>query len=188
MKKSKSESPTTTPAKRYAILSRVLVVLGVIVVGIVAWLVFWSGGKNYAKEAANPTEATLATKGAEKLCSREDNGRGSDNKSPWYYGIYRITKPQQQATDFVFDALKENGFSNFKQNSTANGKNTFSDTNSKKSNYSQLKDGSEAVSLEVLTNSVYSKGDSQFCTIKKTDNAPQDQTLVRITFSLPEYK
>jgi hypothetical protein len=187
MKKSKSVSPVTMPTKRYVILSRVLIVLGVFVVGIVAWMIFWSGGKNYAKEAANPTETTLVAKGAEKLCSREDNGRGSDNKSPWYYGIYRITKPTQQAKDFALDALKINGFNNFKQNSTIS-ENTLSDTASKMSNYSQLKDGSEAVSLEVLTNSVYSKDDNQFCTIKKSDNAPQDQTLVRITFSLPEYK
>lgn len=86
--------------------------------------------------------------------------------------------------------MKANGFNNFVGSAapaTPNDINMFTDKTSQKSSHPDLKEGDVGLTVETLLDSTYSAG-NQFCGATRTDHAPSDKTIVRITPGLPEYK
>jgi hypothetical protein len=187
-KEQKSNQAKASKAKPFVV---VVIALVLLVIAIAAYYGFKALDYNYARDDAQPLVKALETKGAKMLCSREDNGRGSDNKSPWYYALFEVAKNREQSTNLVLDTMKSNGFNNFKGSTapaTPNDINTFTDEVSKKSPHSGLKDGNLGLTVEAFLNSTYSPTGNQFCGSTQTNNAPSDKTIVRITLGLPEYK
>jgi hypothetical protein len=168
----------------------IVAIVGVILV-VVAYLGIKAMDYNFARDDAQPLVKALEAKGAKKLCSREDSGRGMDNKAPWYYALFEVSADREQATKTALEAMKENGFDNFKGSAataTPDVVNTYSDEASKKNTHTELKDGNVGLTVEALLNTTYSSSDNRFCGTQQTDNAPAGKTIIRITLGLPEYK
>lgn len=162
-----------------------------IILVVVAYFGIKAMDYNFARDDAQPLVKALEAKGAKKLCSREDSGRGTDNKASWYYALFEVSADRERATDTVLGAMKENGFDNFKGSAataTPDVINTYSDESSKKNTHAELKDGNVGLTVEAFLNSTYSSTDNKFCGVQQNDNAPAGKTLVRITLGLPEYK
>jgi hypothetical protein len=169
--------------------------LAIGIVGVILVVIAYFGIKgmdyNFARDDAQPLVKALEAKGAEKLCSREDTGRGIDNKAPWYYVLFEVSADREQATNTALSAMKENGFDNFKgraATATPDTINTYSDESSKKNTHAELKDRNVGLTVEALLNTTYSSSDNRFCGTQQTDNAPAGKTIIRITLGLPEYK
>ncbi|WP_131770319.1 hypothetical protein [Candidatus Protofrankia californiensis] len=189
MKKQKDAKVAPKKVKLLRVLG-----VGVVIAAVLALLGYFGFRAleyNYARDDAQPLEAALVAKGAKKLCSREDNGRGWDNKAPWYYAIFEVPGDRQAATDLALNTMKEAGFTNF-EGSAPPAKpddiNTYTDTASQKNTHSDLKAGAKTVSIEVFYDSIYPTANNPFCGVENSSNPPTDKTLVRFTLGLPEYK
>ncbi len=185
MKSSKSKSTRS----RVKIVLMVILVLTVI--GGLGYFNYRNLTRNYANEDARPLENAMTANGAKKLCSREDTGRGWDNRRPWYYAIFEVPGGREAATELALNTMKERGFVNFVGSAapaTPNDITTFSDKVSQRSSHIDLEEGPESVSLEIFYDSFYPTTGNLFCGVQETDNPPADKTLVRFTLSLPEYK
>ena len=184
----KEQKNSKTNSSRTKLL--VVAAIGVILV-VAAYFGFKAMDYNFARDDAQALVKSLEAKGAKKLCSREDNGRGIDNKAPWYYALFEVSADREQATNMALAAMKENGFDNFKGSAataTPDIVSAYSDEASKKNTHPELKDGNVGLTVEAVLNSTYSATDNQFCGVQQYDKASANKTIIRITLGLPEYK
>jgi hypothetical protein len=169
-----------------------LVVVAILVVGvaIAGILLLNKTSGNYAEETAKPLEQALISRGATKQCSKGDAGKLYDNIRPTYYAIFELPGNDERATELLFAAAKDSGYSLTygKQAPNPEDGKLYRDETSKKSPYSDLKEGNIQLLADVHSNKTYYGLGDNPCTITERDNPPADKTTVWITINLPEHK
>jgi hypothetical protein len=179
------------PSKKSPHKKLILAVAILLGIGLLGWLAYsWyqSATVNYAQEAARPLEDALVKAGAVKVCSNGDAGLGPDNRKPWVYELYEISGDKNSSIALIQNAAKESGFSLSPATSPANLENNsfYSDNSTKKNPYTGLKDGYIELIAEVYGSKAYS-GDISLCTVK-TSSSSSNKTTLDITINLPERK
>ncbi|HSX01289.1 MAG TPA: hypothetical protein VLF67_03525 [Candidatus Saccharimonas sp.] len=179
----------TDVAKRKPLLV-VYLLIAVVAVGGLTWAAWQYQMRNFAKEAAGPLEKSLAAVSAVKKCDMGDTGRGTDNKSPWYYAVYEVPGGMQEATSSVRSAAKQAGYNLKDGPEPVNPEDNkyYSDSASKQSPYSQLKDGKVDLSVDVYGSKTHNGEQGYLCGVTKNADPPKDKTTIRFTISLPEYR
>jgi|GEM_PF-6055546 len=66
--------------------------------------------KNYAKDIVAPIEKELTASGAVKVCERGDNGKGIDNREPWYGATYTISLSQAESIELLQNTYAQAGY------------------------------------------------------------------------------
>lgn len=161
--------------------AKVLAVLLLVAVAALAWLLLTP--KNYAQEVASPIEQSLIKEGAVKQGGGGNDGRGIDNRVPYYDSSFTISKNREETLKIVNKVATENGYS-LKQGSPQDRgwlgavadvyiENWYFDTNNKSSPYSDLEAGEVKLAFKL--------GDE--------DNPdPENSTTVRLSVKLPSFK
>jgi hypothetical protein len=157
--------------------------------------VLWSSVQNsfkpnHAEEVAKPIETALEEAGAVKKCSRGDDGRGVSNRAPWYGASYLIPKGKYESVAVVEYVASANGY-NLSHATPENRGHLgavadefidkwYFDNESKRSSYSELKDGHINFSFVI-----YGEGEKEPC--NQTIIEP-GRSFVGIGINLPEYR
>ncbi len=169
--------------------------LAAVAVGVVAVVcLVWGGialygalsGKstaNHAEDAAKPLEAALVAKGAMKICSQGDAGRGPDNDEPWYTAYFESAKDKPQAETLINTVASDNGY-RLVQGSPGTkgflGDIAYIDNTSKASPYPGFDNGKIALAL-VLSNS----GPLRSCPTAGEISNDADHTAISLEVRLP---
>ncbi len=171
------------PRKKWLVL-----VAGLVVVILALIVTQFFDNSNYAKETAKTFEHNLTLKGAAKLCSTEDSGRGLDNRRPWYHALYKVAGNKDIASQILLDAAKQSGFT-LKSIAPPNPEDNvfYEDRASVQSSHQRLKPGNVEFLTEIYGSKIFS-GDSQLCTVKNATGGQTSETLIDITVNLPEYR
>lgn len=168
------------------LLALILIVVAVVLLGIVIYAAMTKKSSNLAEDALAPLSKTLVNKGATKLCSSGDSGKGPDNENPWTSALYEVSGNREEAIKLVHDASSEAGYALQDGPYPSNPEdNKFYSDKSKASSYKELKDGTIDLKVEVYGNKSYS-GDAVFCTVK--DGKAEGKTVVNVTLALPDRK
>lgn len=166
-----------------------VITLAAVVVALLGAAVYATMTKkpaNLAEEALSPITKALVAKGATKLCSTGDSGKGPDNENPWISALYEVSGNQEEATKLVRDASSDAGYSLQDGPNPSNPEdNKFYSDSSKISTYTELKDGTVDLKVELYGSKSYS-GDAVFCTVK--DGKTEGKTIVNVTLALPDRK
>ena len=144
--------------------------------------------RNYAAEIAKPIESKLVEAGAVKKCDEADNGRGWDNRKPWYDAQFEISASKVDSLEFVKKKVAEAGYMITESDFTnTRGDLSYQDL-SKKSLFSDLQDGSQELRITIFNSSIFTDANKQSCTIMESKDAPADKTIVRMSLRLPAFR
>lgn len=187
----KTNSPTN---------KRLLLVAVSILVALIIWGLFYyflqkpshDVSQNYAKEVAAGMEQALLKEGATKVCEGGDDGRGWDNKSPWYKGFLTIDAGHEQAAATIKEIATQNGYS-LSQGSVSNRgplgvddkfiNNWYFDNTSKQNPYNDLSPG-----LVTLLVHVNADGADKACGSDTPITIDDTHSVIGLEVELPEFK
>jgi len=106
---------------------------------------------NYAQEVAEPFEKGLMARGASRVSSGGDAGRGLDNREPYYDATFRLAGTRDRAEELVSAVAKEDGYTLTHASPQSRGhldavadiyiNDWYFDITSKKSTFPDLQDG-----------------------------------------------
>jgi len=183
--------------KKYA-GRKVLFVGASIVIVLTAIFVFLTfqrktdpSNSNLASQITAPLEKELTNAGAKKVCSGGDNGRGTDNRSPYYRAYLELDKTAPEAITLVNSAASSNGFKLTHASPENRGflgavadtyinKWYFDDT-SKQSSFDELKPGN--IRLAAV---IEEQGSENPC--DSNAKVPTGYTFIGVEARLPDYK
>lgn len=172
-----------------------LIILSLIVIALIifaAWY-FMTGfiKDNYAERLVKPIGESLQNEGANFACSGGDNGRGIDNKAPYYRAYYKVRGDKDAAISILNKAASQNGYTLTHASPTNRGSlnavadlyidRWYFDETSKQNTYADLKQG--PVKLAAI---VDGPGSEDSCTSGKT--VEDGHTMVGIEIRLPDFK
>lgn len=174
------------PDAHNKILTWQVALVGLVVLGGLAFMVQRWLFADYAQETLMPLGASLERDGGVKKCGRGDTGRGWDNMTPWYYAIYEFKGDQSSTVKLVLEDAKRYGYDlkEYQPDITRDDKTSvfYKDFTSKKSEYPDLESGNIKLDITFYNNKGYVPG--PFCTM----GALTGKTTALITLTLPQYK
>lgn len=182
-----------TPQKHFPIKKIIGLVLGLaVIIGGGYWIVITAQNntRNYAKEIAKPIEKALVEARARKVCETGDNGRGWDNKAPWYGATYLLQSNKDEAIQLIYEVAKKDGYNLEHATPTNRGKldavadvyinDWYFDITSKKNPYKELDSGNAELSISV-------RGDGTKISCKDVVTS-QGESLLGINVRLPSFR
>lgn len=144
------------------------ILVGVLVIVVALYTLASNTRQNYAEEVARPLKTALVKAGAIEKCSNGDDGRGSDNKTPWYGATFAVPKSKEDAVRIAIKAASESGYTLTHANLANRGflsavadeyiDNWYFDENSRSSSYSDLNPGKIKLSMVI-----YGEGEKTDC-------------------------
>lgn len=179
---------TSKPKKKTALIGIALLVAAIVLTVIFLYLNRNSASGNLAIDAVKPLEASLNEKGGVKYYTNGDDGKGSDNKNPWYQVFYELPMNQDEALTLVNQIAEANGYKLTHASPNNRGPlgvadayidKWYYDHTSKQAPYDALKSGTVQLAFIVDgPDSTYNSGRS----------IPGNHSVVGIDVRLPEFK
>lgn len=161
-------------------------------IALICWGVFLltSQNTNRAAEVAKPLEQALVEAGGIKMCSNGDDGKGWDNRAPYYGATYGFSVDKFAAIKIVNQIAANNGYGLVHASTSNRGflnsvaddfvDDWYFDDSSKASDYSDMSPGKIRLSAVV-----YGEGQKSDCTHEVI--APGHSTI-GIGVYLPDYR
>lgn len=198
MRTSQSPSKKQKPAKSFLVAGLVVALVAVIAM---AWAITKSPttNKNYALQTSEPLESVLVKAGAVKKCGYGDNGKGTDNQTPWYDAFYELPANRSEAIELVNKAAKDNGYNLTHASRENRGglgaiadefiDNWYFDNTSKTSSYGDLEAGNVKLAFGVNNDGEHSLSDIS-CGTESTVviNSGENTSMISLSVKLPNLK
>lgn len=169
--------------KNKPIVLWVLALTGVVVVFMGIYIAIRHGNVNYAQETAQPLEESLVNSGGKIISSGGDNGRGSDNQTPYYDATLDMPLGEEETVNLINDISNDNGYRLTHASTDQRGflgavadkyiDEWYFDDTSKNSPYHQLQDGKIQIAFHV--------GDEDI-------EVKDGRTVLRLNVRLPSFK